>query len=184
MVRRVTLLRMAIAGVRITGLCAHLDERGSFSEIFRATWVDTDFVQWNCVHSRESVLRGVHAHVRHSDYLVLLQGSALIGMKDLRRDSPTANRTELIELTADNPQGLRIPPGVAHGFYFGEPSLHVYAVSSYWDPDDELGCRWDDPGLGIQWPIASATISGRDAALPPYGVFEAAVNSALPTLVL
>jgi dTDP-4-dehydrorhamnose 3,5-epimerase len=56
---------------------------------------------------------------------------------------------------------------VAHGFLFHEPSLHIYAVSHYWDTADELGCRWDDPELGIPWPDAQPLISPRDAGLPP-----------------
>ena len=56
-----------------------------------------------------------------------------------------------------------IPPGVAHGFYFLEPSLHVYAVSEYWNPADELGCHWADPDLELQWPDPSPLVSERDA---------------------
>ena len=55
-----------------------------------------------------------------------------------------------------------IPYGVAHGFYFHEPSLHVYAVSEYWNPDDELACNWADPELGARWPDRSARVSDRD----------------------
>jgi len=59
---------------------------------------------------------------------------------------------------------VSIPTGVAHGFYFHEPSVHLYAVSHYWDPADELACHWTDPDLGIPWPAAEPILSERDAA--------------------
>jgi dTDP-4-dehydrorhamnose 3,5-epimerase len=111
------------------------------------------------------VLRGVHVHLRHDDYLVLFDGRATVGLADLRDDSPTSGAAACVELRGDAPVGMTIPTGVAHGFLFHEPSLHVYAVSHYWDPADELGCRWDDPGLGIPWPDAEPLLSPRDAAL-------------------
>ncbi len=163
---------MNIAGMQLTDLCVQSDERGFFSEIFRASWLPTPFVQWNLVRSRATVLRGVHCHFRHSDYFVLLEGAALIGLTDIRPDSPTAGQTELLSLRSDRLQGLSIPPGVAHGFYFTEPSAHVYAVSHYWNRDDELGCRWDDPALGIPWPMSEVILSQRDADLPPFDRFQ------------
>ena len=59
-------------------------------------------------------------------------------------------------------EGRDYKHGVAHGFYFYEPSLHVYAVTEYWDPNDELSCHWADPDLGIPWPVQSAKVSQRD----------------------
>ena len=155
------------AGVELRPLVSHRDARGSFTEIFRGSWrVGLDPVQWNFVESRAGVLRGVHFHLRHGDYLVILRGRASIGLCDLRPDSPTAGRAALVELRGDALSGLAVPPGVAHGFYFHEPSTHVYAVSHYWDLSDELGCRWDDPALEIPWPQQRAHISPRDEALP------------------
>lgn len=164
---------MRIPGVDLRDLCTHEDARGSLTEVFRETWVENQFVQWNHVRSAGGVLRGVHGHYRHSDYLILLHGSALIGLKDLRRDSEAYGAAALISLTADKQQSLTIPPGVAHGFYFCEPSVMIYAVTHYWAHDDELGCRWDDPGLGIRWPFSTADISDRDAALPGLPEFSA-----------
>jgi dTDP-4-dehydrorhamnose 3,5-epimerase len=155
------------AGVELRRLTSHGDARGSFTEVFRESWgVGVAPVQWNFVESRANVLRGVHFHLRHADYLIVLAGRASIGVCDLRPDSPTAGRATLVELRGDAPAALTLPPGVAHGFYFHEPSLHAYAVSHYWDEDDERGCRWDDPALGILWPTAAPLLSARDAALP------------------
>jgi dTDP-4-dehydrorhamnose 3,5-epimerase len=156
------------AGVRLVELTAHHDDRGTFTELFRATW-DTglEAVQWNLVHSRPGVLRGVHVHVRHDDYLTVVRGRAIVGLADLRDDSPTAGAGCAVTLDADSPAAIAIPHGVAHGFLFPEAATHVYAVSHFWDPADELGCRWDDPGLRIPWPAeARPQLSPRDAALP------------------
>ena len=73
----------------------------------------------------------------------------------------------LIEMKGDELKALTIPHGVAHGFYFHEPSAHMYSVSEYWNPADELGCHWADPALNIPWPVTSANISQRDAEAPP-----------------
>ena len=67
--------------------------------------------------------------------------------------------------TPASPRALVIPVGVAHGFYFHEPSIHVYAVSHEFDPADELGCRWYDPTLEIAWPCTDPLISARDREL-------------------
>jgi dTDP-4-dehydrorhamnose 3,5-epimerase len=154
-------------GVSLRPLHGHQDERGSLTELFRASW-DTGIhaVQWNYVESEGSVLRGVHLHLKHSDCLILLSGHATIGLRDLRRDSSTPGLTALIELLGSDRRALTIPPGVAHGFYFHKPSTHVYGVSEFWDPQDELGCHWADPDLEISWPNAAPVISARDAALP------------------
>jgi dTDP-4-dehydrorhamnose 3,5-epimerase len=57
---------------------------------------------------------------------------------------------------------VAVPPGVAHGFFFPEESVHVYAVSETFDPEDELGCRWDDPETGLDWPCTAPLLSERD----------------------
>ncbi len=145
----------------------HADDRGVFTELFRQSWVATPQVQWNAVNSHARVLRGVHVHLRHHDYLSVLRGRALIGLCDLRPGSPTHKLACFVELAEGLLSAIQIPPGVAHGFYFVEPSLHVYAVSEYWDPDDELGCRFDDPALGLKWPNPNPLLSPRDAALGP-----------------
>lgn len=140
------------------------DSRGSFTELFREEW-DTGLspVQWNAVSSEPGTLRGVHLHIRHDDYLTVLKGRASVGLRDLRRGSPTEELSVLVELTEDPLTALVIPHGVAHGFYFPEPSLHLYAVTKYWDVDDELACHWADPDLEIFWPAEPTNVSERDA---------------------
>lgn len=156
------------AGFRLRSVQMHGDDRGIFAEVYRQEW-DTGIapVQWNFVTSAAGVLRGVHVHPWHDDYLILLQGRACVGLRDLRRCSPTEGLTALLELGGAKLNALTIPHGVAHGFYFYEPSAHIYAVSRYWDAADELGCHWRDPALGIPWPAKGALISERDAGAPP-----------------
>jgi dTDP-4-dehydrorhamnose 3,5-epimerase-like enzyme len=86
-----------------------------------------------------------------------------LGLADLR--DGRLGVVTCLDLVASRPQIVAIPPGVAHGFLFVEPSLHVYAVDRTWDPDDELGCRWDDPQLAIPWIGDADRVSPRDAAL-------------------
>lgn len=172
--------RVLPAGVRLHELVPHRDERGVFTELFRDSWhLEVEPVQWNLVRSEANVLRGVHVHHRHEDYLSVAAGSATVGLYDLRAGSATEGLGTVLELSADSPAALVIPPGVAHGFYLPEPALHVYGVSHDWDTGDELGCRWDDPELGIAWPCGSPLISVRDAALGTVSELRAAVRAAL-----
>lgn len=156
------------AGVSLLQLAPHEDDRGVFTELYRTSWEPgVAPVQWNAVRSHANVLRGVHAHLRHADYLTLVLGTATIGLHDLRSGSPTEGLGTTVELDAREAAALVIPVGVAHGFFFHEPSIHVYAVSHEFDPADELGCRWDDPGLGIAWPCSEPLLSARDRELGP-----------------
>jgi len=153
------------SGVQLVPLEVRGDERGELTEIFRDEWpLAMDPVQWNLVRSREGTLRGVHVHWRHSDYLVVVRGVATIGLLDLRPGATTP--PAVVALAEDRPAALLTPAGVAHGFYFHTDAVHVYAVSSYWDAADELGCRWDDPELGIPWPATPLWLSERDRSLP------------------
>jgi len=157
----------------------HADSRGVFTELFRDSWeLGVEPAQWNVVASNANVLRGVHAHWRHTDYLTVVAGRATVGLHDLREGSPTDGLGVAVELGAERPAALVIPNGVAHGFYFGEPSIHVYAVSHEWDPSDELGCRWDDPALGIDWPCDDPQLSDRDGVLGSLSELRLAVSAA------
>jgi dTDP-4-dehydrorhamnose 3,5-epimerase len=170
------------AGVELTRLRPHADSRGVFTELFRDSWgLDVSPTQWNVVRSEPNVLRGVHAHWRHADYLAVVAGRAEIALHDLREGSSTEGLGALVRLSADEPLGLTIPPGVAHGFYFPELALHVYAVSHEWDPADELGCRWDDPALGVDWSCTAPLLSERDEALGPLSELRDACRRALAT---
>lgn len=159
-------------GVRLRELTPHDDDRGRFTELHRGSWdigVDRP-AQWNAVRSQPGVLRGVHCHGRHDDYLTVVAGKVAVGLRDLRDGSPTEGLACCVTMDADAPSGLSIPHGVAHGFLFLTEAIHVYAVTHEFDPTDELGCRWDDPALEIPWPGAPERISPRDEGLPSLAV--------------
>lgn len=152
------------AGTQCLTLQMHSDERGIFTELHRLEW-DTGVkpIQWNMVKSKENVLRGVHVHIKHWDYLIVSSGHATVGLRDLRHNSITFGLTTLFELDANSLQSIIIPPGVAHGFYFHEVSTHIYAVSEYWNTSDELGCHWADAALEMRFPVVTPSLSTRDA---------------------
>ena len=155
-------------GVALHPLASHRDSRGSFTELFRDEWeVGVAPVQWNACSSEAGSFRGVHVHPRHDDYFLLLTGHLTIGLRDLRRGSPTEGLSSIVEMTGDPITAIVMPHGVAHGFYYHAPSLHLYAVSEYWSVDDELGCHWADPELEIPWPGQPTLVSERDATAPP-----------------
>jgi len=95
-----------------------------------------------------------------------------VGLRDLRPDSPTEHRVATVHLSGDMPSALFIPHGVAHGMLSKTVSVFVIGASHYYDRADELGCHWRDPDLGIAWPMRSAQLSERDAALPPFAALS------------
>ncbi|MBI1744007.1 dTDP-4-dehydrorhamnose 3,5-epimerase family protein [Candidatus Acetothermia bacterium] len=154
-------------GIQLRSLTMNKDDRGYLTEIFREEWgTGIKPLQWNVVFSNAGVLRGVHVHVKHVDYVTVLQGRASVGLSDLRRGSPTEGLGTIVEMRGDSLAALTIPPGVAHGFYSHEPTIVAYAVSEYWDVADELACNWADPALGIPWPTKTALVSPRDTQAP------------------
>jgi dTDP-4-dehydrorhamnose 3,5-epimerase len=160
--------REGIAGVRVHALERRADERGELTELHRATWwPDLAFVQWNHLRSCAGVLRGIHVHPRHRDLVVLLEGRMRLGLLDLREDSPTRLREQALELDAADPRAVLIPNGVAHAFSFPVDALLLFAVDDYFDPADELACRWNDPAIGLFRDLREPLLSPRDAAAPP-----------------
>ena len=108
-----------IAGVERIHLESHADAGGVSTQVFHREWrLGIHPVQWNAVQSEANVLRGVHVHVVHEDYFVLLKGQTLLGLRDLRPGAPTEGNTAMLDLQFEQLQAVRIPPGVAHGFYF------------------------------------------------------------------
>jgi dTDP-4-dehydrorhamnose 3,5-epimerase len=155
-------MRSRIVGVDFRSLDPHQDERGTLTEIFRQDWFKEEPpIQWNLVRSRPRVLRGVHCHIRHTDFLSVIEGELILGIVDIRRNSPTFMVAELHRVPSGG-EVVAIPRGVAHGFYFEIPTTMVYGVSRYWNHDDELGCRWDDPEIRVAWPCSDPDLSSRD----------------------
>ncbi|MEM8694942.1 MAG: dTDP-4-dehydrorhamnose 3,5-epimerase family protein [Pseudomonadota bacterium] len=159
-----------IDGLKCRALTRHEDSRGDLMEVYRNEWEldDTHPVQWNVVHSRPNVLRGVHLHRRHKDSLTVLAGELLLGLQDLRPDSSTGGTAILIAIEAAEPAIVHIPIGVAHGFYFRQPTIHLYGVDVGFDGSDEFGCQWNDDAIMIPWPCADPILSDRDIAAGTY----------------
>jgi dTDP-4-dehydrorhamnose 3,5-epimerase len=155
----------ALPGVRYGSLASHGDTRGSFTELWRASTFDAGdetFVQANLSTSSRGVLRGLHLHRRQVDYWIVVGGRAFVALVDARgqvqgSDEPAVVETR--ELRAS--EWVVIPPGVAHGFLAVEPLQLLYLVTNEYDGSDELGFAWDDPAVGVPWPLVSASPDGR-----------------------
>jgi len=160
-----------IEGVQVRTLKVARDGRGSFTEVFYDSWgCCIEPRQWSVVASHRGVLRGMHLHRRHDEYFSVLSGRTSVGLKDLRPDSPTFAASSLYELSGDQPAVLTFPRGILHGWYFHAETLHLQAVSETYDDyhgDDNLGCHWSDPELGIPWPERPTLVAERADAFPP-----------------
>ena len=147
--------------------------------VYRNNWrLEIAPAQWNLVSSKPNTLRGVHVHLDHWDYLHVISGVMLLGLHDLRSKSPTYRLSAQRRLAGEHPVSVAIPPGVAHGFYFVWPTTYFYALSHYWTPLDDLGCRWNDPELGLTWPTSDPLLSARDDSAPDYKSLAKAVAGA------
>lgn len=156
----------------------HGDARGFFSETYnRATFaavgIDPVFVQDNHSLSRKKgILRGLHYQLppRAQDKLVRVVRGAIFDVAvDIRRDSPAFGKWVGLEVSAARWNQIFVPRGFAHGFVTLEPDTEVaYKVSETYDPDCDRSIRFDDPGIGIDWPAAHAdlTLSPKDADAP------------------
>lgn len=152
-------------GVVLRRLAVHADDRGRLSELYREAWTtEAAFQQWNLVRSEARVLRGVHVHPRHSDYLHVIEGEMWLGLHDLRPDDPARRMSCIVMLGGETPCTVFVPPGVCHGFWFPTPSTYIYGLSTGWSMDEELGCRYDDPALGLDWKVDDPLLSPRDQA--------------------
>ncbi len=150
------------------------DHRGFFLETYHrekyaAGGIDEVFVQDNHSRSKHGTLRGLHAQGRFPQGKLVraVEGAIFDVAVDIRRGSPTFGRWVGFELTAENFQQLYVPPGFAHGFCVLTESAQVeYKCTELYRPGDELAVRWDDPEIGIRWPVDQPVLSAKDAAAP------------------
>ena len=151
------------------------DERGFFFESFnqqrfnQATGLDLQFVQDNHSKSAKNVLRGLHYQLppkAQGKLVRAVAGEVFDVAVDIRKDSPTFGKWVGQVLSAENKLQMWIPPGFAHGFLvLSESAEFLYKTTDYYAPEYERSIRWDDPKLGISWPIRTAPlISTKDAA--------------------
>jgi dTDP-4-dehydrorhamnose 3,5-epimerase len=147
------------------------DERGFFFESWNrrtlaAAGLDAEFVQDNHSRSRRGVLRGLHYQLEKAQgkLVRVVDGEVFDVAVDLRRSSPTFGRHVGITLSAANKDMLWIPPGFAHGFLvLSERADFLYKTTDYWYPEHERTLLWNDPALGIAWPLTGApTLAAKD----------------------
>lgn len=161
------------------------ESRGFFFESFNArdfrlaTGLDVSFVQDNHSMSARGVLRGLHYQIQHPQgkLVRVTEGEVFDVAVDLRRSSPTFAQWVGTTLSEDNRRQLWIPPGFAHGFVvLSERAQFLYKTTDYYAPEHERSLLWNDPAIGIQWPIDFAPqLAAKDAAgkcLSEADVFE------------
>jgi dTDP-4-dehydrorhamnose 3,5-epimerase len=167
-------LPTALEGVVLVEPEVFGDERGFLLESFSAPrWrelgIDVDFVQDNHSRSGAGILRGLHFQTSPGQAKLVrcLRGRIWDVAVDLRRDSPTYRRWEGHELDDGDHRQLFVPVGFAHGFcVLSEVADVGYKLSSLYDPATEAGIAWDDPDLGVEWPIPDPQLSERDRTAP------------------
>lgn len=168
----------AIPDVKLVRTTCFTDVRGYFAETYRkhtleAAGVVYDFVQDNqSFSSQKGVIRGLHFQIpphAQTKLVRVLRGAIFDVAVDIRRNSPTFGQHVGFEIRADQWNQLLVPKGFAHGFCTLESDTEVfYKVDDYWFPECERGIRWNDPALGIAWPVrpGEALLSERDSKLP------------------
>ncbi len=166
------IVQTAIPEVLIFEPQVYGDERGFFFESFNQqkfealTGVKADFVQDNHSKSALNVLRGLHYQIQHPQgkLVRVVAGEVFDVAVDLRRQSPTFGKWVGVNLTAENKRQLWIPAGFAHGFLvLKEGSEFLYKTTDYYAPQHERCIRWNDPEIGIEWPLAAdPVLSAKD----------------------
>ncbi len=169
------LTRLTIPDVVLIESKVFGDSRGFFMEtwradVFAAEGLPTNFVQDNYSRSTQGVLRGLHYQIQQPQgkLVRVTLGEVYDVAVDLRRSSPHFGRAVGATLSAENKQALWVPPGFAHGFYvLSEIAEFSYKCTDYYAPQHERSLRWDDPDVGIPWPLVDGQppqLSQKDAA--------------------
>jgi dTDP-4-dehydrorhamnose 3,5-epimerase len=177
---------MKVAETRLPGVLSlepavFGDARGFFMEswnrrAFAEIGLDLDFVQDNHSRSARGVLRGLHYQINEAQgkLVRVVSGTVFDVAVDLRRSSPHFGDWFGCELSAENRRMLWIPPGFAHGFVvLSDSADFLYKTTAYYVPQWDRGIRWDDPQIGVEWPLAAPpTLSVKDQGLPLLGNAE------------
>ncbi len=170
--------RFELDGVQVVRPERHQDERGFLSEVFNrraleAVGIVDDFVQENHILSRDpGTIRGLHFQVEPhpaAKLLRVVKGTIFDVVVDLRHNSGTYGEHVAVELSVSSWEQIYVPIGFAHGFCSLEPNTEVaYRVSDYWSPEVDKGVLWNDPDLGIRWPVNEddAIVSDKDRTQP------------------
>jgi dTDP-4-dehydrorhamnose 3,5-epimerase len=163
---------LSLSGVLLIEPKVHRDTRGFFVETFQAAryaeaGMNFPFVQDNHSRSAKNTLRGLHAQWRKPQGKLVrcVEGEIFDVAVDIRRGSPTFGRWAAATLSADNFQQIYVPPGYAHGFcVLSEQAQVEYKTTDLYDAGGELTVAWNDPAIGIAWPLADPVLSDKDAA--------------------
>lgn len=160
----------------------HGDTRGFVMETWRMEWFSSieptcNFVQDNHSKSDKGTLRGLHFQVKNPQgkFIRVVQGEIYDAVVDMRKSSPTFGQWEGITLSDENKKCLWVPPGFAHGFYVTSDTAEIiYKCTDYYAPEHERSLLWDDPQLGINWPLLECKllISEKDAGAAPFSECE------------
>ena len=163
-----------LSGVLIVEPKVFPDARGFFLETYNkekylAAGLPLEFVQDNLSFSSRGVLRGLHYQNPHAQgkLVYVLQGEVWDVAVDIRRDSPQFGQWTAVTLSSDNKKQFYIPPGFAHGFcVLSETALFAYKCTDLYHPECDAGVRWNDPDIGIAWPVADPILSEKDKRQP------------------
>jgi dTDP-4-dehydrorhamnose 3,5-epimerase len=168
----VNVISTAIADVMIIEPKVFGDDRGFFFESFNSRQFaeligrNVDFVQDNHSRSAKNVLRGLHYQIQQPQgkLVRVVQGVVFDVAVDIRRSSPTFGQHIGVELSAENKRMFWVPEGFAHGFVvLSDTAEFLYKTTNYWAPEFERSIAWNDPALGIKWPIqGEPTLSAKD----------------------
>jgi dTDP-4-dehydrorhamnose 3,5-epimerase len=170
----VKVIQTGLAGLVIIEPKVHGDERGFFKEFwkqssFRQAGIPGHFVQSNVSRSGVGVIRGLHYQYPgpQGKLVTVLEGRVFDVAVDIRIDSPTYRQWAGVELSASNHRQLYIPEGFAHGFcVLGNSALMNYLCTSEFNAETDAAIAWNDPDIGIEWPVEPESLSARDAAAP------------------
>ena len=163
-----------LEGIKLLSPRVHGDHRGFFCEIFKTEWLPgIAFVQENLsLSADQGTVRGLHYQeppAAQDKLIMVVQGAILDIAVDIRRGSPTFGQSVAVELRAEDVSSLLVPIGFAHGFCTLRPDTMVlYKVSAPYNPACDRGILWDDPELGIEWPVSAeqAILSDKDRRQP------------------
>ena len=167
------LIETSLRGPRLIEPAVHADERGFFLETYRRSafaelGIDDEFVQDNHSRSRRGVVRGLHFQPGMAKLVRCARGEVFDVVVDVRPGSEAFGRWEGHRLSDANHRMLYCPDGFAHGFcVLSDEADVVYLCSDYWDAQAERAIVYDDPEIGIQWPLDGLAASPRDAGAPP-----------------
>lgn len=164
------IIRCQIEGLLIVEPKVFGDSRGYFMESwnqqrYQDAGLSAPFVQDNFSFSRRGALRGLHFQNPNPQgkLVSVLDGEVFDVVVDLRRQSPTFGRHEAVRLSGDNKKQFYVPPGFAHGFQvLSETALFHYKCTTFYSPKDEMTLLWNDPEIGIEWPLPNPTLSEKD----------------------